>query len=102
MRGYKRRSRAESTGSLPETSEIANRCAKDCMSYGSIGGQAIGSITRCSREFMYCFFAAGVKEKNRRASSGGLQNSRDIKKRLEPHEKKKQHLPIRSHPHAAQ
>ena len=37
---------SESTGSPPETSEIANRCAKDCMSYGSIGGQATGFITR--------------------------------------------------------
>jgi len=62
MRGRKQRSRPESTGSLPETSAIANRCVKVCMSYGSIADEATESTTRWSGEFVYCFSAGATNE----------------------------------------
>src|SRR5438876_12170964 len=61
----KRRSPAESTGSLLETSAIANRFDTACTNYESIWGRATESITRCSGEPAYCFCAEAIKGDSR-------------------------------------
>ncbi len=70
MLARRRRLQAESTGSPSETLATASRWARVCASCGSIGDLAIGSTTRWSAGFAYCFSAAATNENSRQISIG--------------------------------
>ena len=82
MPGHRRRSRAESTGSPPETSEIANRCAKVCMSYGSIWGPGYRVYYAVLGKVCVLLLCGGDKRKQSRDIERALQFLKDYKGRM--------------------